>query len=258
MALSAARKKIPNRGPIALTWGYFLDTGKTFYANALVALFGGYLRPCTGAPGEKVVGVAELVVDESVVSAGSAGATTPVTKIAVKTGIFGFAIGGTSDAVTQADVGRKVYAIDDTTIGKLSTGGRPVAGMLMEVEGTTAWVNVTGNEDAVAADGDGTAWQGAGSVEAISSAGALSVATEISTLAVTGTTAYTLANGLFKGQRKVATVVSGASTPLGTITPATPSGFATVTALGGVNDSVEFIWSGAAWYIASSFGCTFT
>lgn len=258
MALSAARKILSNRGELRRTFGYQLDTGKTFYNNALVALFAGFLRPCTGVPGEKVQGCVDTGLDASVVTAGTAGATTPVSKLAVQTGILPFAIGGSGDALTQAHVGRKVYAMDDTTVGLLPTGGRPIAGKLMEIEGTTAWVDVTGDEDAVVADGDGTAWQGAGSLEAISAAGALSVATEISTLAITGTTAYTLANGLFKGQRKVCICISAGGSPVGTITPATPSGFATVTTIGAQGESVEFIWTGAAWVIASSFGVTFT
>jgi hypothetical protein len=95
-------------------------------------------------------------------------------------------------------------------------------------------------------------------IENIAAAGALSVSKRNSLLAVDGTTAYTLADGTFVGQRKTCTVISGANTPLGTITPAHPSGFATVTALGAKGDSVEFMWTGAAWIITSSQGVTIT
>lgn len=95
-----------------------------------------------------------------------------------------------------------------------------------------------------------------GGVETLTAAGAISVAVRNTKLNVTGTTAYTLANGTFAGQRKTVTVVAGASTPAGTITPATPSGFATVAAFGAIGDSCEFIWDGAAWMLGPNVGVT--
>ena len=134
------------------------------------------------------------------------------------------------------------------------------SGQLFAVVGSLAWVGIGfATPHTANSAGSGTAYQGKGSVEAVSAAGALSVNTEITTLAVTGVTAYTLPNGLFLGQRKTVVVVSAASSPNGTITPATPSGFATVTGLSAVGAMVELIWAGAgAWYLASRFGNTLT
>jgi len=93
-------------------------------------------------------------------------------------------------------------------------------------------------------------------IETISAAGALSVTKRFSKLNVTGTTAYTLADGTFVGQRKSIICVAGASTPAGTITPAHPTGFATVSAIGAIGDACEFIWDGAAWFLGANAGVT--
>jgi hypothetical protein len=57
--------------------------------------------------------------------------------------------------------------------------------------------------------------------ESVSAAGALSLLTRISLLTISGTKAYTLADGLFEGQQKIVIVVSAVSTPVGTLTIAT-------------------------------------
>ena len=93
-------------------------------------------------------------------------------------------------------------------------------------------------------------------VETVSAAGALSVTKKVSLLSVTGTTAYTLANGTFVGQEKVAICIAGASTPVGTITAATPLGHVNVTAIGAAGDIVVYIWTGAAWVVKGQIGCT--
>lgn len=256
MALSAARKRIPDRGYRLSAFGYKLDTGKTFYANALVAVLGGYLRPCTGAPGERVVGVIDIGREESVVTAGTAGATTPIDKAAVKIGIFPFAIGTAGDALTQVHVGRKVYAIDDTTVGLLPTGGRPIAGELMEIDGTDAWVKV--DDSGTNSVSEGTLWQGPGSVETVAAPGAISPNTHITLLsAVDGTDAFTMADGLFIGQEKIVVVsVAGTNTPVGTVTPATPRGHANVTAVGTLGDLVVWVWTATGWVVKSAFQVT--
>lgn len=59
-------------------------------------------------------------------------------------------------------------------------------------------------------------------VEAVSSAGALSLNTYTTELTVSGTVAYTLAAPTFAGQRKKIVCVSAASTPLGTVTISSP------------------------------------
>lgn len=260
-ALAAPAANFGNKGPIAYTKGRKTKASQTFYAHALACIdTAGYLVPGASTAGLRVAGVVDLDDKDVFVSTAVDGADT----VKTKWGVFPFKIGTSTDALTIADLGNDVFVMDDQTVGRTDGAvGRPVAGHLVALTNnvgddvnsgaTYAWVSVGGHR--LANQGFNV---GKGSVEAVAAPGAISVATEITTLAVDGTDAYTLANGLYKGQRKVCVVISGANTPIGTITPATPSGFATVTALGAVGDSVEFIWTGAAWVIASSFGCTFT
>lgn len=256
-ALAAPRKNFSNKGPVLLDFAHPAKTGKVFFAGAM-AMKGadGYLVPAAATAGGRVMGIVEL---ENHPSSDTTGKADGAELINCRLGIWPLAMGATVDAVTKADEGNDVYVLDDQTISRLPGAGRPVAGQLWLVEGTTAWVGIgyyTPKNDA--SDSDGTEFQGAGSSEAFASPGALSVATEISLMTTDGTDAVSLADGLFAGQRKIVTVVAGTNTPLATITPATPSGFATVTALGGVGDTVTFLWTGAAWVIAGAFGVTFT
>jgi hypothetical protein len=230
---------------------------QVIYGGALVAKnSSGFLVPAAATAGLRVVGWAELENHPKVDTTGLADGAV---KISVRMGIFPMKIGTSTDAVTAADEGNDVYVLDDQTISRLPGAGRPIAGQLFLVETGKAWVGI-GINTPNRRTGQGTAWQGPGSVEAAVASGAVSVNTEITTLNLaTGAQALTLANGLFLGQRKTIVVVQIAGSPVGTLTPATPSGFATVTALGAVGDSVELIWAGAgAWYLANSFGCTFT
>jgi hypothetical protein len=257
-ALAAARSNL--EGPVFYTQGYKAKATKVFYNGALCMLdTGGYLIPAGTTAGCRVVGIIELA---NSISKDTTGLSDGDYVASVKSGVFSLAAGTTTDLPTIADLGKPVYALDDQTISRLPGSGRPVVGILQKIDGAKFYVAVgLGAGSGAPAnnnDGFGTAWQGPGSSEAFSSPGALSVNTEVSLLTVDGTDAITLADGLFKGQRKIVTVVAGTNTPIGTITPATPSGFATVTALGAVGDSVELIWNGAAWLLGPSFGCTFT
>ena len=255
-ALAAHRTDFENKGPLINTIGYKAKANKVFYNGAMVAVdSSGYLVPAAATAGLRVAGCCDLGNKDKVDTTGTSDGDIMITVLA---GVFPQHIGTSTDAVNQADVLNDVYVLDDNTISRLPGAGRPVAGQLIAVVGSLAWVGIGFSlPHPKNSEGAGTAYQGKGTVEAVAAAGPLSVNTEITTLAVTGTTAYTLANGLFIGQRKTVVVISGASTPAGTITPATPSGFATVSALGTVGDSVEFIWAGTgAWYIANSQGVT--
>jgi hypothetical protein len=54
--------------------------------------------------------------------------------LGIDTGSFYFSVGLSSDALTQADVGATVYAIDGNTVGKTDGGAaRPVAGKLASI-----------------------------------------------------------------------------------------------------------------------------
>jgi hypothetical protein len=262
-ALAAPAVLVGNKGPITVAFQRSTKATKVFYARALVMLeaTGKFLIPAAGATAGVCCGRVELDNKNSVDTTGQADGDTVLD---VKCGIFPFNIGASADALVKADELNDVYVIDDQTVGKTDGGtGRAIAGQLWMIgnadgtpnpTGTVAWVSVGGPRIANLNATVGSVQRG--SIEAIVAAGALSVATEISTLNVTGTTAYTLANGTFKGQRKVVVVIAGASTPNGTITPATPSGFATVSALGAVGDCVEFEWTGAAWIIVGNAGVT--
>lgn len=89
-------------------------------------------------------------------------------------------------------------------------------------------------------------------------AGALSLSTRTSLVSVTSTKAYTLADGTYEGQRKSIYVTVAASTPDGTLTPAT---FADGTSidLDAVSESVELEWhASGGWQVLSLVGATIT
>jgi hypothetical protein len=134
----------------------------------------------------------------------------------VEEGIFKWANSGTG-ALAQANVGYPCFVEDDQTVSDRGTFG-VVAGRVYEI------------------DSDGGIWvatfldevpENAG--EETVTTGAISVGTRTTFLSVTGTVPFTLADGLYHGQQKFLKCTVAASTPVGTVTPATPSGFATVT-----------------------------
>jgi hypothetical protein len=61
----------------------------------------------------------------------------------VRTGNFNFKIGAAADALSLADVGRDVFVIDSDTVGKTNPSStRPKAGVLIDIDGATAFVRV--------------------------------------------------------------------------------------------------------------------
>ena len=90
--------------------------------------------------------------------------------------------------------------------------------------------------------------------ESVSAAGALSTTTRVTELTVSGTKAYTLADGPagIAGATKRIVCVSAASTPLGTVTIASPddttgfvcAGAFTFTTIG---QAIELLWTGTKW-----------
>ena len=99
----------------------------------------------------------------------------------------------------------------------------------------------------------------AGGLETATS-GALSVSKEISLLSITGTKAFTLADGTYVGQVKKIRCSVAASTPVGTITPNLMAGGLTTlyTSVAALNDSCELVWTTAGWVIAKIIGFTTT
>jgi hypothetical protein len=84
---------------------------------------------------------------------------------------------------------------------------------------TTTQLSQVGNFDESTINNLGRA---IGTSQAITAAGALSLTTYESTLAVSGTMAFTLAAPTVSGQRKRIVCLSAASTPLGTVTISSP------------------------------------
>ncbi|MCY1004002.1 hypothetical protein OV079_23800 [Nannocystis pusilla] len=71
------------------------------------------------------------------------GVDDPVKKIKVKAGTFLYANSGASDEITDADIGKNVYLVDDQTVAKTSaTNTRSVAGKVWKVESAGVWVTL--------------------------------------------------------------------------------------------------------------------
>ena len=112
-------------------------------------------------------------------------------------------------------------------------------------DGTT--LNITGNSYTTGA----TVIGGAliyGS-ETISSSGALSPSIPVSFLDISGTKAYTLANGTYAGTIKYIFVKNAENTPAGTLTPVNTTGGWIVAEFIFPGQSVTLLWDGAGWGI---------
>jgi len=80
--------------------------------------------------------------------------------------------------------------------------------------------------------------------------GALSVYKDTSYVSVTGTQAYSLADGIFVGQRKRVECSVAASTPIGTLTPTTVvSGDPASWVFSAVKQMLEFEWTATGWQV---------
>lgn len=109
----------------------------TLYRGGMVFCNGsGYADHTTGN-GLKCLGVAVGDQDNSAGSNGAFRAELDCDKA------FDFAIGTSSDALTDADIGATVYAIDNATVGKTSgSSSRAVAGTLVEIKDGRAYVDI--------------------------------------------------------------------------------------------------------------------
>jgi hypothetical protein len=92
-----------------------------------------------------------------------------------------------------------------------------------------------------------------GALEIVAAPGAISVVKRTSLLAIDGTDAYTLASGLYAGQRKTIQCSVAANIPAGQITGAftdTDGTTARTTAdFNAVADQLELEWTGSAWQV---------
>jgi hypothetical protein len=112
-----------------------VGAAKKIYAGSMVALASTlYAEAATGAAGKLVVGRAEEQVDNS---GGLAGDKS----VRVSRGVFRWANSAGGDAISNADIGRYCYAVDDQTVAKTdNAGGRSIAGRVIEVDALGVWV----------------------------------------------------------------------------------------------------------------------
>lgn len=112
---------------------YPMAAATTIHQGGIVVLnTSGYAVPGDEDDLLLTVGVAE----ESVVNSGAAGAKN----ITVRRGVFPF-VNKADDLLTQAEVGKTAWLVDDETVGK-TKGGRAPAGRLVKIDSNGAWVEV--------------------------------------------------------------------------------------------------------------------
>jgi hypothetical protein len=96
----------------------------------------GYVTKGATATGCIGIGRSEATVDNS---AGAAGAAS----VEYRTGIFDFANSAAADAITQADIGKLCYIVDDQTVAKTNgSSTRSPAGIVDGIEGSKVWVRL--------------------------------------------------------------------------------------------------------------------
>jgi hypothetical protein len=131
-------------GERAVYEDYVLDVAAStiIYQGSMVARdASGNAVPASAAQGLRIIGRAEEKVDNS---AGIAGAKT----VKIRKGVFEFANGTTVDALTKADIGRKIYASDDQTLARTSSkGNRPIAGIMVGLVSSTKIIVEIGGPD---------------------------------------------------------------------------------------------------------------
>lgn len=159
------------------------------------------------------------------------------------TGWFWFANSATN-AVDVADIGRPCWVEDDQTVADRPGTNGVVAGIVKDVDATLGVLVAIESNSAQSV-----------AVQALAAPGAALPGVMLTTLAVDGTDPYTLADGTFAGQLHYFRCISAANTPVGTLTPATPTGFATIT-FDAVGECALLMWTGAAWIILMTSGAT--
>lgn len=96
--------------------------------GALVVLDAGFVAPGRAATGLIALGIAEETVDNT---GGADGALF----VPVRQGVFLFFSAGGADAITQADVGKDCFIVDDQTVAKTDgAGARSRAGRIVQLE----------------------------------------------------------------------------------------------------------------------------
>lgn len=146
MAALTKSRPTPQRANTAqLNFG--MIAGVQAFAGGLAMLASGHLRPAREGQGAdnaakaadaalcRVVGLFEADV--------KGGAANGDVRADLRAGCFPFANSAAGDAITEAEVGRACYVIDDQTVAKTNPNAtRPVAGCVIEVRDGLVWVEI--------------------------------------------------------------------------------------------------------------------
>jgi hypothetical protein len=265
MTALAASKKIFQMGVPAEVLAPSIDVklkaaAKVYVGGVvMVEVNGGYGVAGSALPGYICAGLAMPYEGFPVVYDNTSGASGDITA-KVEQGTFAFLVGTSTDVLTQADVGNPVFLIDDQTVGRLDGGAtpRPLAGIFMGFapNGTSALVFMALQTNALIAAASQVSAEGT-KITLIAAAGAIDPTSDVVIATITGTTAYTLADGTKIGKR-LRLVSSNASggTPAATVTPATPRLHTSVSAIGATGDFIEWVWTATGWLVQASQGVT--
>lgn len=145
-ALAASRNTKQMNSPDANLDSLYcpLAAVKVFKGGLVGINASGYLEPAASGSNKqlKIVGVVAGPEESYDNTAGSPGDLS----VKVLRGVFQLANSATTDAVTQADQGRIVYAVDDQTVARTpALGARPPAGRVMQVDTDGIWIDTTDN-----------------------------------------------------------------------------------------------------------------
>jgi hypothetical protein len=114
---------------------YPVAAATKIWNGALVVLDAGYAAPGSTALNLIAVGRADETVDNGAGGVGDA-------SVIVRRGVFLFK-NKADDAVTQADVGKDCFVIDDETVGKTNgTNTRSKAGIVRGIDAAGVWVEI--------------------------------------------------------------------------------------------------------------------
>src|SRR3569832_2097478 len=256
-ALTAQRRIEGNLGEFTINLDIPIATFVVLWKGGFAAAnASGYLVPAAATSGLRMAGLVAGQTNRDrydTTAAGPDGVVADGVKSArIQLGVFPFFNSGT-DPVTQADLLNDVYMVDDQTISRTDGGvGASIAGQLLRIDASPArvWVAIGFRLPDKGGPSAGAVYA---TQDQISASGAISLLTESTRVAVTGTTAYTLANGLYLGQPKWLRCVLAASTPVGVVTPANGNGFTSLT-FNALQQSAFLRWNGAKWDLIATSG----
>jgi len=137
LGYSIDRKQMGLGPVLSLGFAIGLAANAVIYKGSLVAINqAGNLVPASADASLHVVGMSD---DEKDNTGGSAGDLS----IAPRRGVYYLANSSSTDAVTDADIGRPCFVVDDNTVARTSNGGaRPIAGIVEGVDGFGVAVSV--------------------------------------------------------------------------------------------------------------------